>query len=100
MASGGALYHQRKAQGHCVDCGEPNPEAPHIRCPACKDRVNYCASRLLWNATRGRKKRQDRYYGRKAQGLCVKCGLVEAVPDHVYCATCATPKKPQALATS
>lgn len=82
-------YEKVKLMHKCVRCGKVDDYtlSGKVRCKNCTNLDN-----IKIKTIEAKEKRSEyfkkRYYSRKAQGICVKCGKKPAVNGHVTCEDC------------
>lgn len=86
-------YIWRKEHGICTRCKKERAFPGHIMCPDCMYKANEYA--IQWHKDHQKehceqvsKCNKNRYYKRKAAGLCVSCGKRAPVTDRVMCVEC------------
>jgi len=103
------LYHQRKSEGICTDCGKVPPKPGYVRCHPCltkrTDRSHdleakgicpHCRKQPVADGSKrcrkcldkSAKQAQDRRQHRRDAGLCIMCGKGAVKPPYTICAPC------------
>lgn len=82
-----ALYHRRKEEGLCVQCGNEYEDTESIMCKRCRADPR----------ARGLRAKKRRWLACKKAGICTLCG-VNPVEDTIQCKTCTAAKKQRRVA--
>lgn len=82
-------YNYYKEHGICVKCHRRDAALTHVLCDECAPKVRRYEQHIdPSKLNEKRDKRMERYYYRKAAGLCVQCGKRKAYNGGVFCMDC------------
>lgn len=81
-------YERRKAEGICVFCGKEKADGG-VRCRACVEKHKKAWREDVYARRRELKRQNQRYWQRRAAGICTRCGKKEVFPGISMCGPCA-----------